>query len=124
MFVVLRHPTDRRYHLHALGRTRTRIISPQLITMKYNELLDLYFNRSNALQWYWTVYVVVIGGLLAFSSLRREPHLMTAVLVSVLYAMFAYKNLGAIRDVTMERYAILAALKDYPVQPSSDAEMA
>jgi len=32
--------------------------------MKYAELTQLYFDRSNALQWYWTIYVLVIGGLL------------------------------------------------------------
>ena len=32
--------------------------------MKYDQLIQLYFERSNALQWYWTLYVVVIGGLL------------------------------------------------------------
>ena len=81
--------------------------------MRYADLIDLYFHRSNALQWYWTVYVVVIGGLLAFSSLRQRPDMITAVLVSVLYLCFAYKNLGAIHDVTMERYAILSAIRDY-----------
>src|SRR5262245_33623764 len=74
--------------------------------MKYNDLLQLYFERSNSLQWYWTIYVVVIGGLLAFSSLRQRPDTRTALLVSVLYCFFAYKNLGAIRDVTYQRYAI------------------
>jgi hypothetical protein len=81
--------------------------------MRYADLIELYFNRSNALQWYWTVYVVVIGGLLAFSSLRQRPDVITAVLVSVLYLCFAYKNLGAIGDVTMERYAVLAAIKEF-----------
>ncbi|MEX1095277.1 MAG: hypothetical protein WED34_04470 [Planctomycetales bacterium] len=80
--------------------------------MTYAELLDLYFDRSNALQWYWTVYVVVLGGLLAFSSLRQGKDILTTVLVSVLYAAFAYKNLGAIRDVTEQRFAILEALRE------------
>ena len=82
--------------------------------MNYADLVELYFARSNALQWYWTVYVVVIGGLLAFSSLRQRPDVVTAVLVTVLYACFAYKNLGAIRDVTMERFAILSLIKEAP----------
>ena len=81
--------------------------------MDYGELVNLYFHRSNALQWYWTIYVVVIGGLLAFSSLRQRPDLYTAILITVLYSFFAYKNLGAIRDVTGERHAILAAMKQY-----------
>jgi hypothetical protein len=81
--------------------------------MTYGELVRLYFDRSNALQWYWTIYVVVIGGLLAFSSLRRKPDLLTAILVTVLYAFFAYKNLGAIGDVTAQRQAIVQSIRDF-----------
>jgi hypothetical protein len=95
--------------------------------MSYAELVELYFSRSNALQWYWTVYVVVIGGLLAFSSLRQRPDRITGVLVTVLYVCFAYKNLGAIRDVTYERYALLDLLKAAPqldsASPSAGAEL-
>src|SRR3954469_21397982 len=81
--------------------------------MRYSELIELYFARSNALQLYWTVYVIVIGGLLAFSSLRQRKDAITAVLVSVLYAFFAYKNMGALLDVTLERQAILSVIKEF-----------
>jgi hypothetical protein len=73
----------------------------------------MYFERSNSLQWYWTIYVVVIGGLLAFSSMRQQPDKRTAILVTVLYCFFAYKNLGGIRDVTFQRYAVLDTLKAF-----------
>jgi hypothetical protein len=82
--------------------------------MRYADLIQLYFDRSNALQWYWTIYVVIVGGLLAFSSLRTRPDRITGVLVSVLFAMFAYKNLGAIHDTTMQRIAALQALREFP----------
>jgi len=80
--------------------------------MTFSDLVKLYFERSNALQWYWTLYVVIIGGLLAFSSLRKERDLVTTVLVTVLYCCFAYKNLGAIHDVTVQRFAVLQAIKE------------
>ena len=80
--------------------------------MSYGELLRLYFDRSNALQWYWTLYVVIIGGLLAFSSLRQRPDLLTVILVTVLYCLFAYKNLGAIRDATRQRTAVVESIKE------------
>jgi len=83
--------------------------------MSYGELIRLYFDRSNALQWYWTLYVVIIGGLLAFSSLRQRPDLLTVILVTVLYCFFAYKNLGAIRDTTRQRTAIVEALAGVPM---------
>jgi hypothetical protein len=82
--------------------------------MKYADLVQLYFERSNALQWYWTIYVIVVGGLLAFSSLRQRPDLITAILVTLLFAFFAYKNLGAIRDVTMQRTAVVSLIKQTP----------
>ena len=82
--------------------------------MSYGELIQLYFERSTALQWYWTIYVVVIGGLLAFSSLRQRTDLVTAILVTVLFCFFGYKNLGAIGDVTLQRNAVLQQIKEYP----------
>ncbi len=80
--------------------------------MTFSEMVQLYFDRSNSLQWYWTLYVVIIGGLLAFSSLRKERDLITTLLITVLFSFFAYKNLGAIRDVTFQRYAVLQTIKD------------
>lgn len=83
--------------------------------MTYSELIQLYFDRSDALQSYWTVYVVIIGGLLAFSSLRARPDMLTTILISVLFCMFAYKNLGAIQDVTEQRLAARKAIGQYNI---------
>jgi hypothetical protein len=82
--------------------------------MRYSELIQLYFERSNALQWYWTLYVLVVGGLLAFSSLRVRRDAITGLLVTVLFCFFAYKNLGAIQDTTMQRLAVLRAVHQFP----------
>jgi hypothetical protein len=79
--------------------------------MKYDELIQLYFERSNALQGYWTLYVVIVGGILAFSSLRKLPATMTTLIVSLLFGLFAYENLDAIMTVTRQRHATLAAIK-------------
>jgi hypothetical protein len=82
--------------------------------MSYSELIQAYFERSTAIQWYWTVYVLVIGGLLGFSVFRQRPEPVTVVLVTILYGCFAWKNLGAIEATLEERQAILTAIKDYP----------
>jgi hypothetical protein len=89
--------------------------------MRYPELIQLYFERSNALQWYWTLYVVVVGGLLAFSSLRLRRDAVTALLVTVLFCCFAYKNLGAIRDTTDQRLAALEAIHQFPAAGSESS---
>ncbi|MGA2231058.1 MAG: hypothetical protein ABSH22_09180 [Tepidisphaeraceae bacterium] len=82
--------------------------------MRYSDLIQLYFERSNALQWYWTLYVVIVGGLLAFSSLRVRRDAITGLLVTFLFCMFAYKNLGAIHDTTDQRAAALQAIRQTP----------
>jgi hypothetical protein len=81
--------------------------------MTYSELIQAYFERSVALQWYWTVYVLVIGGVLAFSTFRLRPELVTSILVTILFACFAFKNEGAIEATAEEREAIRAAFKQY-----------
>ena len=82
--------------------------------MTYAQLVELYFERSTALQNYWTLYVVIIGGLLAFSSMRQIPNRLTTILITVLFLCFAYKNAGAIVDVTEQRLKVLEAVKAAP----------
>jgi hypothetical protein len=79
--------------------------------MSYGDLVRLYFERSTALQWYWTIYVLVIGGVLAFSSLRQRGDILRTALICILYICFAYKNLGAIGDVTEQRSAVIHLIK-------------
>ncbi len=90
--------------------------------MKYNELIQLYFERSNALQAYWTLYVVILGGLLAFSSLRKQPAALTTAVVTILFALFAFKNLDAIHDAAVQRYAVLDAIKHIDAAGSSEIQ--
>ncbi|HME89037.1 MAG TPA: hypothetical protein VKE30_07510 [Chthoniobacterales bacterium] len=81
--------------------------------MNYNELIQLFFERSTAMQSYWNLYVLIVGGLLAFSSLRKQPAAITTLIVSVLFALFAYKNLDAMYDTTAQRFATLQAIKQF-----------
>lgn len=81
--------------------------------MNYNELIQLYFERSNAMQQYWNLYVIIVGGVLAFSSLRKQPAAITTALVCILFALFAYKNLDAMKDTTAQRFATLEAIKQF-----------
>lgn len=79
--------------------------------MNYSNLIQLYFERTTALQNYWTLYVVIVGGLLAFSSLRKQPAAITTLIVSLLFGLFAYENLDAIKATAIQRHATLAAIK-------------
>ena len=82
--------------------------------MNYNELIQLYFERSNAMQQYWNLYVIIVGGILAFSSMRKQPAAITTALVCVLFALFAYNNLDAMHDTTAQRFATLDSIKGFP----------
>jgi len=87
--------------------------------MNYNELVQLYFERSGAMQQYWNLYVIIVGGILAFSSLRKQPAAVTTLIVCLLFALFAYNNLDAMYDTTQQRFATLNAIKEF--SPTSGA---
>jgi hypothetical protein len=89
--------------------------------MNYNELIQLYFERSTAMQSYWNLYVIIVGGLLAFSSVRKQPGAITTAIVSILFALFAYKNLDAMYDTTAQRFAVVQAIKQYDATSSTVA---
>ena|SRR5206468_3824215 len=87
--------------------------------MDYNELIHLYFERANAMQQYWNLYVIIVGGILAFSSLRKQPAAITTAIVCLLFLLFAYKNLDAMYDTTAQRFATVEAIKNFPQEGGS-----
>jgi hypothetical protein len=91
--------------------------------MNYNDLIQLYFERSTAMQAYWNLYVLIVGGLLAFSSLRKQPAAITTLIVSVLFALFAYKNLDAMYDTTQQRFATIEAIKQFDSNGTNAASL-
>ncbi len=91
--------------------------------MNYNDLIRLYFERSTAMQAYWNLYVLIVGGLLAFSSLRKQPAAITTLIVSVLFALFAYKNLDAMYDTTQERFATIQVIKQFDSSGTNAASL-
>ena len=91
--------------------------------MNYNDLIQLYFERSTAMQAYWNLYVLIVGGLLAFSSLRKQPAAITTLMVSVLFALFAYKNLDAMYDTTQQRFATIEAIKQFDAGGTNAASL-
>src|SRR5437762_2203299 len=92
--------------------------------MRFADLVLLYFQQSNALQTLWIVYIVVIGGILAVSALRRDPDFIGGLLATVLFVAFAHKNLGAIQDTANTRHATLHALRQFDVTTLAPSDAA
>ena len=90
--------------------------------MNYTELVQLYFERSKAMQEYWNLYVLIVGGILAFSSMRKQPAAITTALVCILFALFAYENLGAMKDTTTQRFATLQAIKEFDSSATANSK--
>jgi hypothetical protein len=73
------------------------------------------------MQNFWNLYVLVVGGVLAFASMRKQPAAITTLIVCILFALFAYENFGALHDVTAQRYALLQSVKDFAPPDGSAA---
>ena len=65
----------------------------------------------------------MIGGVGGFSTLRQRPEIVTTILVTILFAGFSFKNLGAIVATAEERQAILLAIKGYPAAGPNAADI-
>jgi hypothetical protein len=85
----------------------------------YNELLQAFFERSNALEALWTIYVTVVGALLGFCATRQKLGLWIMSVITVAFCLFAAGNLSGLRDVTLERVALHAALVNYEPPPEA-----
>ncbi len=79
--------------------------------MTYDDLVRLYCERSLALQSLWVMHVAVIGGLLLLASLGKVRGFLATVLLTLLFGLLAFYNLEAIRDVTVQRFAVLDGLR-------------
>jgi hypothetical protein len=64
---------------------------------------------------------VIVGGILAFSSMRKQPAAVTTVLVCLLFALFAYNNLDAMYDTTVQRFATMDAIKNFDKEAATNA---
>jgi len=73
--------------------------------MEFKDLVTLYFERSSAMQTFWSIYVTIALGLLAFiGSVKPSPERnLLAGILSFSFVAFAAVNLDALVDVTIAR---------------------
>jgi hypothetical protein len=89
--------------------------------MDFKDLISLYYERSTALQTFWSFYVTIILGLLAFfGSLKPSRQKRSlAIALSIAFIAFASVNLAGIEEVTAARLAVRDLLvseqKSHPI---------
>ena len=72
--------------------------------MKLQELISLYFERTNAMQTLWGIYITIVLALLAFyGSKDTSAGIGRSVLITMAFVGFAVVNLDALKDVTTTR---------------------
>src|SRR5579863_4366799 len=90
--------------------------------MEVKDMLPIFFERANAAQTLWTLYVTIILGLLAFigSAKLTRPKLV-ASLLSIIFLIFAAVNLSALCAVTAQRLALFGLMcPGTPGPPGTD----
>jgi hypothetical protein len=84
--------------------------------MAFNDLITLYFERSNAYISLWGFYITVVLGLLAYFGTAKQSRqkIMLAVVVSFGFVGFAVVNGNALSIVAHELIVTRQLIADYP----------
>jgi hypothetical protein len=93
--------------------------------VEFKDLITLYFERSNALETLWTIYITVVVGLLAFlgSVKLRPPRRLVVGTLILAFAGFAWFNCDALRSVTRQRVAAAGLIRDLQRSKPNDAQV-
>lgn len=86
------------------------------------DLVSLYFERGNAMQTLWGLYITITLGLLAFFGAAKvsAKRYVLATILSIGFAGFAAVNQDALHDVTCARNAIRKIILDKEATTTED----
>ena len=92
--------------------------------MHFNELVTLYFERTNAMQTLWGIYVTIAIGLLGFlaAAKLKAPLLRIILLLTLAFFAFAFVNCQALRSVTRQRNVSANLIRSLKEDASADSE--
>ena len=82
--------------------------------MEFKDFLDLYCNRSDAMQTFWNFYLLVALGVLGFvvTAKAGERTTLGAAILSLGFALFAFTNAGGLLQAVKQRRSASDAVKD------------
>ena len=77
--------------------------------MEFKDLVTWYFERTNAMQTLWSIYVTIVLGLLGFlgSAKLKPPRLRILCILLIAFLGFAFVNCSALRSVTRQRETLV-----------------
>lgn len=81
--------------------------------MDFRDLVTLYFERTNAMQTLWGLYLTIVLGLLGFLGTvkLKPPRLRIISLLLIAFCAFAYVNCDALRSVTSQRNILVTLIR-------------
>jgi len=77
--------------------------------MDFKDVAGHLFERSNAMQSFWSYYITISGALLAFFGSSRRSIPLT-ILLTIAFIGIAAANLGGMKNVAQQRVALRALL--------------
>ena len=78
--------------------------------MDFRDLVTLYFERTNAMQTLWSIYITIVLGLLGFVG-TAKPRTAIVVAMAIAFCGFAYVNCDALRSVTWQRNVVASLVR-------------
>lgn len=93
--------------------------------MDLKDLVTLYFERTNAMEVLWGLYITIVLGLLGFVGAvkLKAPRLRILLLLSIAFSGFCYVNCVALRDVTNQRIVSADMIRQFKVGSQSDHQI-
>ena len=89
--------------------------------MSYNDLVSHFFNRSDAQQRFWPIWITVVGAIVAFLASRPTLGFWPLVVITATFCFFSATHLDAMLRVARQKTQIAEALKAFRTVPTSEA---
>jgi hypothetical protein len=91
--------------------------------MKYSELLQLFFERSNEIVNYWTIYIVGMASVLGYFAVRTDLDRKAKLTFSIGFMFLSALNLVGLLDVNNQREAVLEVIRGSHADALADSSV-
>jgi hypothetical protein len=84
--------------------------------MELKDLVTLYFERTNAMESLWSIYITITLGLIGFVSAAKlnAPRLRIISILILAFVGFAAVNGSALDNVVVQRNVLVNLIRNFP----------